>query len=192
MNLRLSRSSILLSVAAALAAAALVPAALAQAQETYTIRSGDTLSGIAARTGYTVQALASANGISNPNLIYAGTVLVLPGSAQNAVAAQPVSYSQPVTSGSVQDQFASGYYSAGGPEHLLQHILSRVIPCESGYTVSAYNPTGPYYGLMQFSPSTWASAGGGDYYSAWQQGANTARLIQRSAPATQWPVCWNR
>ena len=183
----------MLSVAAALAVAALVPAALAHAQETYTVRSGDTLSGIAARTGYTVQTLASANGIANPDRIYAGSVLVLPGSAQSAVAAEPVSYSQPATtSGSVQEQFAAGYRSAGGQESLLQHILSRVIPCESGYNVRAYNPSGPYYGLMQFLPATWNSAGGGDYYSAWQQGANTARLIQRAAPATQWPVCWNR
>lgn len=42
---------------------------------TYIIRYGDTLSGIALRFGTTVSALAGENGISNPNLIYAGQVL---------------------------------------------------------------------------------------------------------------------
>ncbi|MFP7372342.1 LysM peptidoglycan-binding domain-containing protein [Lactococcus lactis] len=42
---------------------------------TYTVRSGDNLSTIAQRLGTTVQSLVSMNGISNPNLIYAGQTL---------------------------------------------------------------------------------------------------------------------
>ena len=38
----------------------------------YTVKPGDTLSGIAARYGTTYQRLARINGISNPNLIYPG------------------------------------------------------------------------------------------------------------------------
>lgn len=45
--------------------------------KTYTVRSGDTLSGIAARYGTTYQALAAKNGIANPNKIYPGQVLVV-------------------------------------------------------------------------------------------------------------------
>ena len=45
------------------------------AVRTYTVRSGDNLSSIAARYGTTYQALAAKNGISNPNLIYPGQVL---------------------------------------------------------------------------------------------------------------------
>lgn len=41
----------------------------------YTVQSGDTLGGIAAKFGTTVAALASLNNISNVNLIYAGQVL---------------------------------------------------------------------------------------------------------------------
>lgn len=41
----------------------------------YTIRPGDTLSEIALRFGTTVNALAALNGISNPDLIYAGTTI---------------------------------------------------------------------------------------------------------------------
>lgn len=38
----------------------------------YVVRSGDTLSGIAAKYGTTYQAIAAKNGISNPNRIYPG------------------------------------------------------------------------------------------------------------------------
>ncbi|MBT0899025.1 LysM peptidoglycan-binding domain-containing protein, partial [Streptococcus lutetiensis] len=51
------------------------------ATNTYTVRSGDTLSSIAAKFGTNYQALASLNGISNPNLIYVGQVLRVSGSA---------------------------------------------------------------------------------------------------------------
>ncbi|MDG4974316.1 GH25 family lysozyme [Lactococcus lactis] len=43
--------------------------------QSYTVRSGDNLSSIASRLGTTVQSLVSMNGISNPNLIYAGQTL---------------------------------------------------------------------------------------------------------------------
>lgn len=51
------------------------------AVNTYTVRSGDTLSSIASKFGTSYQALASLNGISNPNLIYVGQVLRVNGSA---------------------------------------------------------------------------------------------------------------
>lgn len=41
----------------------------------YTIKSGDTLSGIAAKYGTTVNAIAQLNGIENPNLIIAGDTI---------------------------------------------------------------------------------------------------------------------
>ena len=47
----------------------------------YTVRLGDTLSGIASRHGVSVQALVSSNRIANPNLIRAGQTLTIPGSA---------------------------------------------------------------------------------------------------------------
>lgn len=43
--------------------------------QTYTVKKGDTLSGIASRYGTTYQKIAKDNGISNPNLIYPNQVL---------------------------------------------------------------------------------------------------------------------
>lgn len=45
----------------------------------YIVQSGDTLSGIAAKYNTTYQVLAQLNGISNPNLIYPGQKIMLPG-----------------------------------------------------------------------------------------------------------------
>ena len=41
----------------------------------YTVQSGDTLSGIAAKYGTSYQKVAQLNGISNPNVIYVGQKL---------------------------------------------------------------------------------------------------------------------
>ncbi len=43
----------------------------------YTVKSGDTLSGIARRFGVSVRYLVNLNGISNPNLIYPGQIIKL-------------------------------------------------------------------------------------------------------------------
>ena len=42
---------------------------------TYVVQSGDTLSGIAAELGTSVEDLAASNGIANPDLVYAGQTL---------------------------------------------------------------------------------------------------------------------
>lgn len=44
-------------------------------EKTYTVKAGDTLSGIAKKYGTTYQAIANKNGISDPNKIYVGQVL---------------------------------------------------------------------------------------------------------------------
>ncbi|MEG0239489.1 MAG: GH25 family lysozyme [Anaerorhabdus sp.] len=52
-----------------------INAKVAPQQRTYTVKSGDTLSGIAAKLGTDTNTLANKNGIANPNLIFAGQVL---------------------------------------------------------------------------------------------------------------------
>jgi LysM repeat protein len=53
-------------------------AARTAAQATYKVKSGDTLSGIAAEFGTTWQALAELNGIEDPGRLKVGQVLQLP------------------------------------------------------------------------------------------------------------------
>jgi LysM repeat protein len=48
---------------------------------TYVVGWGDTLSGIAGRYGTTVSAIMEANSVENPNLIYVGQRLTIPGSS---------------------------------------------------------------------------------------------------------------
>jgi transglycosylase-like protein len=91
------------------------------------------------------------------------------------------------SAGSVVEQFSAGFRAGGGTEAQLAHAL-RIVPCESGWNVHAYNPAGPFYGLGQFLMATWQAVGGGDIYNAWQQGHNFAVLYNRSGPG-QWPVC---
>lgn len=50
----------------------------------YTVQSGDTLSDIAQRFNTTYQAIAEKNGISNPNLIYPGQVLIISGKYESS------------------------------------------------------------------------------------------------------------
>ena len=55
----------------------------------YTVRPGDTLSGIAARYGVSVSALARANNIADPDFIIAGRTLQIPGSGSGGGVAGP-------------------------------------------------------------------------------------------------------
>jgi len=73
----------LVAVSVALALIALLApwAAGDGAADDYAVAAGETLSEIAERHGMTVEELAQANGIVNPDLILSGQVLVVPGGA---------------------------------------------------------------------------------------------------------------
>ncbi len=59
-------------------------ALVAAASSDYVVQRGDTLARIAAEHGTTVKALAEANGITDPNRIYVGQELVIPGQGNKA------------------------------------------------------------------------------------------------------------
>ncbi len=79
---------------------------------TYTVRAGDTLSGIASRYGTTYQHLAQINGISNPNLIRVGQILKISASSAESkpeqqrtlMAGSRIQYTGPVYA----DSYGSG------------------------------------------------------------------------------------
>jgi LysM repeat protein len=72
------------------------PTAVASVGGTYTVAYGDTLTSIAARYNTTAAVLAQLNNITNPNLIYAGQVLNIPG-AVVVVPTVPTVPTTPVT-----------------------------------------------------------------------------------------------
>lgn len=58
----------------------------------YTVKSGDTLSAIAAKYGTTYQKLAAYNGISNPNVIHVGQKIKIPGKSSASATASATTY----------------------------------------------------------------------------------------------------
>jgi murein DD-endopeptidase MepM/ murein hydrolase activator NlpD len=73
---------LLLMVLVAASPAGAAPAA--QTDEVYVVQAGDTLFAIALRFGVTAADLAAANNLSNPNLIFVGQKLVIPGAKPTA------------------------------------------------------------------------------------------------------------
>lgn len=156
--IKLLRVSIL--VTGAFFLAALLHAAHAQSLSTYVVKSGDTLSSIAASelgNASLWQSLYAANEshIANPNIIYPGEILVLPST----------SASNTVVTASVQTGFISnkdkyeGVISAAAAKYNVDAVLmNKIIACESGYNPNAYNPSGAT-GIAQFMPGT--------YYGSW-------------------------
>ena len=63
--------------------------------------------------------------------------------------------------------------------------------CESGGRVNAVSASGTYYGLYQFSVSTWAAVGGSGLPSAASADEQTmrAKTLYNRSGAGQWPVC---
>jgi resuscitation-promoting factor RpfB len=63
--------------------------------------------------------------------------------------------------------------------------------CESGGNPQAVNSAGPYYGLYQFSQSTWESVGGTGLPTENSASEQTyrAQILYNRSGAGQWPVC---
>jgi uncharacterized protein YabE (DUF348 family) len=79
----------------------------------------------------------------------------------------------------------------GGPvDDLNWYALAG---CESGHNPQAYNPKG-YYGLYQFSLSTWHGVGGQGTPTDWSSNEQTyrAKLLYLRRGSSPWPVCGSR
>jgi LysM repeat protein len=111
---------------------------------THTVRPGETLWGIAARYGTTVDALARANGISNPSLIVSGSSLSVPGGGGAVVASLPAA---PQTS--VQASLERHAADQGVDTSLVKAVAWQ----ESGWQQDVVSSSGAI-GVMQVMPGT--------------------------------------
>mgnify|MGYP001179681846 CR=1 FL=1 len=115
----------------------------------YTIVSGDTLSGIASEFGSSVSTLAAANNIADPNLIYAGQAIIIP-SGNGVVASAPAAPTPQQLQGSYPDMIRQVFGAYGnGAVHVAM--------CESSMNPNAYNGILGAAGLFQIIPGTFAS-----------------------------------
>jgi soluble lytic murein transglycosylase-like protein len=120
----------------------------------YTVRPGDTLSGVAARYGTTPAALAAANGMSVGGLLLAGRTLSVPGKSASGTTSAPAVAS---SSGAhpVAEYVSSGDVGAiaaadGVPAPLAEAIADQ----ESGFNDAEVSSSGAV-GVMQLEPATW-------------------------------------
>jgi resuscitation-promoting factor RpfB len=86
-------------------------------------------------------------------------------------------------------------YSPGSIEGIIAAAANRwgvsaswmisIARCESGLRPTAYNPSGPYYGLFQFLMSTFRANGGTNIWSPVDQANITAKMLAHGQ-AWQW------
>ena len=69
--------------------------------------------------------------------------------------------------------------------------LISTATCESNLNAYAYNPSGPYEGILQFLPSTFRVHGGTDIWDPTQQ-AQIAASMFAAGESGAWPVCSRR
>ena len=176
-----------------------------QAQAGYTVKQGDTLSAIAARTygnkaDWPAVWWPNRHQMPNPNVIAAGQRLRLPASghvpawmARAARAAMPGAAAPSSATVPQAAAPASGSASTAAPASSGGANWSAIAACESGGNWSANTGNG-FYGGLQFTQQTWLAYGGGRYASS----ANLATPAQQIAVAQRvlagqgigaWPVC---
>ncbi|MGH9055878.1 MAG: LysM peptidoglycan-binding domain-containing protein [Acidimicrobiales bacterium] len=120
----------------------------AAASSSYTVVPGDTLSAIAARYGTTFAALAQANDIANPNLIYPGQVLTLTGEEDVLVSAHPAA---PASATSAEIAVSTALAQVGKPYQWAGAGPYR-FDC-SGLVMFAWARAGvslPHYSVAQY------------------------------------------
>src|SRR5580700_8173404 len=157
---------------------------------TYTVQSGDTLSGIAARSGVSLSAIEHANPqIHNKNLIYVNQKVDVPdgrsGVTPIAGPAAPVATSAPATSDEGSSAAAQPAASEGASASSSSSTSSGTVTSTGGGSGSSFqqcvawresgnNPTASSAGLYGILPSTWASLG----YSGTAGQASVAQQTQ--------------
>jgi LysM repeat protein len=130
---------------------------------TYSVQPGDSLGAIAARFGTSTSALASANGLADPNLIVAGTRLRVPGSSA-APSQGPLTPVTAATNGwgnHPSRATIGGLIATHSARYGVDPALVRAVAWqESGWWQGSRSSSGAI-GVMQLMPATAAWLGPG-------------------------------
>jgi LysM repeat protein len=124
----------------------------------YMVAPGDTLSGIAARYGVSVDALASANGLDPAGILPAGDSLSVSGGSSSS--AQEVSTASTAPASSVGAQptaesvSPSSVGSIAAQGGVSPSLAQAIADQESGFNNNEVSSTGAT-GVMQIEPGTW-------------------------------------
>ena len=102
---------------------------------TYTVKAGDTLYGIARRSGMNLNTLLSLNGLSQSSVIHPGQTLKLSG-ASNATVASPVSYKSTASSAST-----SGTYTVKAGDTLYRIAYNHGISLTTLLSINGLSET---------------------------------------------------
>jgi len=126
----------------------------------YMVQPGDTLSGIAARSGMSTSQLAADNGLSVNGLLRSGTALNVGGASTPSGGAPATPSPQPAggagggpypTAETVTPQQVGQVAASDGVSPSLAEAIAQQ---ESGFNNAAVSPTGAT-GVMQIEPQTW-------------------------------------
>ncbi len=145
----------------------------AQAPVVHVVRWGETLALIAARYGTTVQAIAQANGLTNPNYIYAGQRLIISGGGRAAGAPASSSTIHVVRAGETLSSIAYRYGTT----------VSAIVQANG-----IYNPSYIYTGQRLVIPG-WrgvASSSPVNYYTV--RRGDTLAVIAYRYGTTVWAI----
>ena len=113
----------------------------------YVVQPGDTLSGVAASAGVSVDELAHVNGLYVDDVLPAGIGLTIPGAGSGSSTADlPIPTNETVSAGEVGDIAAS--------ENVSPSLADAVGLQESGFDNSRVSSANAR-GVMQIIPSTW-------------------------------------
>lgn len=163
------------------------------------IESGDTLSKIADANATTYQRLYYANTkVTNPDLIYPGDQLRIP-AADEQLAARPLPDNAPVA---VKQQVEAEAYDttsyvaprqravSNAPAVADGSVWDRLAACESGGNWSINTGNG-FYGGLQFTPSSWAAAGGSGmpHEASREEQILRGQNLQAIQGWGAWPAC---
>ncbi|HLH63592.1 MAG TPA: transglycosylase SLT domain-containing protein [Ktedonobacteraceae bacterium] len=125
----------------------------ASGDQGYSVRWGDTLSGIALRYHTTWQKLASYNHLANPNLIYPYQTICIPGNGSGGSG-----YGSGSGGFLPKSQYVAIARQDASNAGISPNLFVRQINQESGFNPWAVSPAGAI-GIAQFMPATAASMG---------------------------------